>query len=95
MCKKRPVIIVSYKNRLYGPCTVVPTSTDPQIDNRWAHKLSIPIDAGRDSWAVCNQPSTVSPSRLSAFPSPIPRVPEADFNGILGLLLNWLPKLAA
>ena len=91
MWKKRPVIIVSYKNRLHGPCTVIPTSTDPQIGNPWAHKLSIQIDGERDSWAVCNHPSPIAPSRLSAFPSPIPRVPDVDFDAILRLLLKWLP----
>jgi mRNA interferase MazF len=41
MWKTRPVIVVSYKNALYGPCLVVPTSTDPQTDNPWAHRLSV------------------------------------------------------
>ncbi len=95
MWKKRPVIIVSYKNRLHGPCLVLPTSTLPQDDDPWTHKLSLRIDGARDSWVVCNQPSTVSPSRLSAFPSPIPLVPVADFNAILGLLFKWLPKPSA
>ena len=29
MWKTRPVIVVSYKNTLTGPCLVVPVSTDP------------------------------------------------------------------
>lgn len=64
MWKARPVIVISYKNTLHGPCLVVPTSTAPQNDNRWAHKLSIQTYAGRDSWAICNQPSTMAPSRF-------------------------------
>jgi mRNA interferase MazF len=91
MWKTRPVIIISYKNRLHGPCLVVPTSTQPQDTDPWSHKLSVRIDGARDSWAICNQPSTVAPSRLSAFPVPIPVLPKADFNAILDLLLKWLP----
>lgn len=53
MWKTRPVIIVSYKHTLYSPCLVVPTSTDPQENNKWAHKLSERFD-GKQSWAVCN-----------------------------------------
>jgi mRNA interferase MazF len=41
MWKTRPVIVVSYRNTLYGPCTVVPTSADPQVGNPWADKLSV------------------------------------------------------
>ena len=63
MWKTRPVIVVSYKNTLHGPCLVVPTTTSPQPDNPWGFKLSLRVDAARASWAVCNQPSTVAPSR--------------------------------
>src|SRR5271154_6210644 len=44
MWKTRPVIIVSYKNTLTGPCLVVPVSTEPQDNNPWAHRLSIEIE---------------------------------------------------
>ena len=33
MWKTRPVIVVSYKNTLHGPCLVVPVSTEPQDNN--------------------------------------------------------------
>ncbi|MEI9990538.1 MAG: type II toxin-antitoxin system PemK/MazF family toxin [Rhizomicrobium sp.] len=89
--KTRPVIVVSYKNTLHGPCLVVPTTTIPQDDNRWAHRLSVTFE-GVQSWAVCNQPATVSPSRFSQFRGRIPLVPEADFNAILAILNQWLPK---
>ncbi|HEY5048235.1 MAG TPA: type II toxin-antitoxin system PemK/MazF family toxin [Rhizomicrobium sp.] len=89
--KTRPVIVVSYKNALHGPCLVVPTTTVPQDANRWAHKLSVTFD-GVQSWAVCNQPATVSPSRFSQFKGRIPLVPKADFNAILTLLSQWLPE---
>jgi len=89
--KTRPVIVVSYKNTLHGPCLVVPTTTIPQEDNRWAHRLSVTFE-GVQSWAVCNQPATVSPSRFSQFRGRIPLVPEADFNAVLAILNLWLPK---
>ena len=91
MWKTRPVIVVSYKNMLHGPCLVVPTSTVPQDDNRWAHKLSVTFERVQ-SWAICNHPTTVSPSRFSQFKGHIPLVPEADFNAILALLNAWLPR---
>jgi mRNA interferase MazF len=89
--KTRPVVVMSYKNTLYGPCLVIPTTTIPQDGNRWAHRLSVTFN-GVQSWAVCNQPSTVSPSRFHQFKGRIPLVPEADFNAVLALLNRWLPE---
>jgi mRNA interferase MazF len=89
--KTRPVIVVSFKNTLHGPCLVIPTTTIPQDGNPWAHRLSVVFD-GVQSWAVCNQPSTVSPSRFGQFKGRIPLVPETDFNAILAMLNQWLPK---
>jgi mRNA interferase MazF len=91
MWKRRPVIVVSYKNALFGPCLVIPTSSNPQDDTSWAHRLSIHLDS-RQSWAVCNHPYTVSPSRLTQFVDGIPMIPKADFNTILEILTRWLPK---
>ena len=91
--KTRPVIVVSYKNTLIGPCTVIPLSTGPQEGNPWAHKLSVMVDGERQSWAVCNYPMTVAVSRLSQIKGKVPRVPQKDFDAILALLLKWLPKL--
>lgn len=91
MWKTRPVIVISYKNTLHGPCLVVPISTEPQDTNPWAHRLSEQID-GVQSWAVCNQPSTVSPSRFTQFRGRIPSVGNADFNAILALIVKWLPQ---
>ena len=85
------VIVISYKNTLYGPCLVVPTSTDPQEGNKWAYKLSVTFE-GVQSWAVCNHLYTVSPSRFSQFKGKIPQVPEVDFNAILALINKWLPQ---
>jgi len=94
MWKTRPVIVVSYKHILHGHCTVVPTSSNPQDDNQWAYKLSIQIEGdGISSWAVCNQPYTVSTSRLRLLRGKVPLLlPKEDFNEVLGKLIKWLPK---
>lgn len=93
MWKTRPVLIISYRNRLNGPCTVLPISTDSQegASADWAHPLSIQIERGRQSWVVCNQPYTVSPSRLSQIKGRVPRIDEREFELVLRKLLEWLP----
>ena len=80
-----------YRNTLHGPCLVVPTTTEPQPGNPWAFKLTTSID-GRDAWVICNQPSTVAPSRLSPAKGKVPRLSEAEFKEVLALLLRWLPR---
>jgi len=93
MWKTRPVVVLSYKNTLHGPCLVAPLSTDPQLGNPWALPASISLD-GRNTWVVCNHLYTVAPSRFSAFPGgKIPRFKEEEFHQILGLVLQWLPRL--
>lgn len=94
MSKKRPVIIVSFKNTLTGVVLVVPTSTDPQegLSKAWAHKLSFQPDGARDSWVVCNHLYTVSTKRLSAFKR-IPRLSQDEFDKILAIVKKWLPTL--
>ena len=95
MGKKRPVVIVSFKNTLHGVSLVVPTSTDPQegASARWAHKLSIQPDGQRQSWVVCNHLYTVSNARLEPLQGAvIPRLSETEFNQILALIHAWLPK---
>ena len=91
MWKTRPVVVVSYKNALHGPCLVVPISTEPQGNNPWAHKLSAGVEGTVHAWAICNHPSTVAPSRLSQFRGNIPLISKEDFNAILLLLTKWLP----
>ena len=91
MWKTRPVIVLSYKNALHGPCLVVPTSTEPHDDaDQWACKLTFQIE-GVQSWAICNMLATVSPSRLSQFRGQIPLLPKADFNEVLARVIRWLP----
>ena len=91
MWKTRPVIVLSYKNALHGPCLVVPLSTVPHdAADPWAFKLGFQINSV-PSWAICNQPSTVAPSRFSQFAGQIPRLPAEDFNEVLSRVLKWLP----
>jgi len=92
MWKTRPVIVISYKNTLHGASLVIPTSTEPQDANMWAHKLSVKIEGNIQSWALCNHPSTVATSRFSQFKGQIPLIPKEDFNAILSLLHKWLPQ---
>ena len=89
--KIRPVIILSHNNSLYGAVTVIPCTTMDQKRNKWAFELTKTID-GRDAWAICDKPTTVAVSRLTQDKNGIERVTEKDFNGILNLTLNWIPK---
>jgi|LakMenE01Jun11ns_1017448.scaffolds.fasta_scaffold9818411_1 mRNA interferase MazF len=94
MWKRRPVVVLSFKNSLYGPCLVIACSTDPQNGDsaKWAHKLSVSLD-GRETWAVCNHLYTVAPSRLSVDKRGIQRLSEKEFNEILAKALAWLPRI--
>ncbi len=91
MWKTRPVVVVSYKNTLHGPCLVVPLTTEPQGGSPWAWELATSLD-GRRTWVVCNHLCTVAPSRFSTFPGKIPWVPNAEFNETLVRLTKWLPR---
>jgi len=64
MWKTRPVVVLSYKNTLYGPCLVVPLTTEPQGNSPWAFEVSVSID-GHRNWTVCNYLYTTAPNRLS------------------------------
>jgi len=74
--KRRPVIIVSYKNSLTGPILVVPVTTQPQPGNAWAVKLARNPTPGEtcDVWVVCNHLYSVSCQRLSATHGLVPRL---------------------
>jgi mRNA interferase MazF len=91
MWKTRPVVVMSYKNALHGPCLILPTTTAPQGNSQWAWELSVSLD-GRRNWVVCNHPYTVAPSRFSQVRGKIPMVPETEFNEILSKLKQWLPR---
>jgi mRNA interferase MazF len=92
--KRRPVVIVSYKNTLTGAVTIIPCSSQDQSGNKWAVKLETTIDYG-ESWAICDKPTTVAVSRLSVDRVGIKRLAEAEFNEILALILKWFPRLPA
>jgi mRNA interferase MazF len=88
--KRRPVVIVSFKNTLHGAVTVVPCSTQAQPGNKWAFPLQTTID-GRAAFAICDKLTTVAVSRLVPDKAGIPRMPVAEFDDMLRLVLKWLP----
>ena len=90
--KRRPVIILSYRNTLHGAVTAIPCSTQAQPGNPWAFPLQTTID-GRAAFAICDKMTTVAVSRLVPDKAGIVRMPEAEFNDMLSLALSWLPKL--
>ncbi len=89
--KRRPVIVISYRNMLHGAVTVIPCSTQAQPGNIWSFPLQTTID-GRAAWAICDKPSTVAVSRLVPDKKGIKRLQEAEFDEMLALVLDWLPK---
>jgi mRNA interferase MazF len=88
--KRRPVIVISYRNILHGAVTVIPCSTQTQPGNKWAFALQTTID-GRAAWAICDKLTSVAVSRLGPDKRGIVRMPEAEFNAMLRLVLEWLP----
>ncbi len=92
--KRRPVVVVSFKNTLHGAVTVIPCSSQDQPGNPWAVQLATTID-GAASWALCDKPCTVAVSRLSLDRRGKIRLPAAEFDGVLAVLLRWLPRLPA
>jgi mRNA interferase MazF len=59
--KRRPVVILSFKNTLHGAVTVVPCSTAAQPGNKWAFPLQTTID-GRAAFAICDKITTLAVS---------------------------------
>ena len=92
--KRRPVVILSFKNMLHGAVTVVPCSTQAQPGNKWAFPLQTTID-GRAAFAICDKPTTVAVSRLVPDKGGIVRMPQAEFDDMLRLVLAWLPVPSA
>jgi mRNA interferase MazF len=89
--KRRPVIIISYRNTLHGAVTVIPCSTQAQPGNAWAYPLRTTVD-GRAAWAICDKPATVAVSRLVPDQNGPVRMPLDEFDEMLALFLDWLPK---
>ncbi len=93
--KTRPVVVVSRDNRMDGPIMVVPLTTKPQGNNKWAHKLAANPNRRKpdlDSWAVCNHIYTVSCARLSQMDGGVPRMGQTDFDAVVCLMLKALPN---
>ena len=88
--KRRPVLILSFKNTRNGLVTVLPCSSKERENDQWAHKLSVSID-DRNSWAICNAISSVAVSRLSCAEGPIKRLSEEEFTLVLEKVFAWLP----
>ncbi|MBK9584349.1 MAG: type II toxin-antitoxin system PemK/MazF family toxin [Alphaproteobacteria bacterium] len=89
--KRRPVVIISPNNTLHSAAIVIPCSTQTQPDNKWAFPLRTTID-GRAAWAICDKITTVAVSRLVQDHKGIKRMPEDEFNDMLLLVLDCLPK---
>jgi mRNA interferase MazF len=93
--KRRPVVVVSYKNSMSGPILVVPSTSQPQPNNAWAIKLENNPCPGEtcEFWVVCNHLYTVSCLRLTTWRHTVARLTEAEFRPIHELILKWLPAL--
>ena len=90
--KRRPVIIISFKKiTLHGAVTVVPCSTQPQPDIGRSFELHTTID-GKKAWAICDKLTTVAVSRLTPHKDGILRLPQKEFNAMLRVVLDWLPR---
>ena len=89
--KRRPVVVVSYKNTLHGAVTVVPCSTLSQDGNKWAVPLKTALDS-ETHWAICDKITSIAVSRLSSHRGQVIRVTEQEFNIVLERVLEWLPK---
>lgn len=90
--KRRPVIVLSKTSTLYGSVVVVPCSTQTQTDRRKAYPLRTTID-GRAAWAICDKPSTVAVSRLLPSRGKVVRMPQEEFDDMLRVVLDLLPKV--
>lgn len=89
--KKRPVLIISKRSNLYGSVTVIPCTTKDQDGNKWAYKMDTSID-GKESWAICDKPTTLAVSRLVHPKNKLVKVSDVEFNNILSLLFEYLPQ---
>ncbi|PHS06163.1 MAG: hypothetical protein COA78_14505 [Blastopirellula sp.] len=89
--KTRPVVVISHNNTLHGAVTVVACSTQSQPSNKWAFQVENSID-GEKAWAICDKPTTVAVSRLTPDKEGIKRISDEEFNGILTLMLKWIPS---
>ncbi len=89
--KRRPVLILSKNSTLHGKVTVLPFTTKSQPDNPSAYPIISPLD-GQRAWVICDHLTTVAVSRLHMPGRAAPRVEQADFNRIVALALQVLPR---
>ena len=91
------MVVIGNRNLvLKGSSLVVPVSTDTQEGNKWAFKLPAYITdkiEGRESWAIWDHLVTVSNSRLRQMGGGSLKLKDGDFNALLALVLDCLPKV--
>lgn len=95
--KKRPVVVISRKNKLHGKIVVLPITTDE--DNE-LYENSIELSArsrdkinGKRAWVVCDHPMTVATSRLDYVHRNPPKIDGDELDVILArfhsLIAGW------
>ena len=89
--KRRPVLILSKMVKLHGSVTVLPFTTKSQPDNPMAYPMASPLD-GQRVWVICDYLTTVAVSRLHMPGRAVPRIGQEDFNRIVALALQGLPR---
>lgn len=95
--KRRPILVLSFKNALNGHILALPVTTiSHEPTHAWAHQLAFDWNpsAPLNRWVICNHIYTASTARLLPIQKGvIPRVPEGEFNAILQKVYSYLPQL--
>ena len=89
--KRRPIVIVSKKVKLHGCVIVLLLTTKSQPDNPMACPIINPVNK-RQSWVICDHPTTVAVSRLHLPGRTMLRMEEDDFKKIVDLMWKILPR---
>ena len=89
--KRRPVLILSKTSKLRGRVLILPFTTKSQPDNPMAYPMVSPLD-GKQTWVICDYLTTVAVSRLHLPGRVPPRVGRDDFNKIVMLVREGLPR---
>ncbi|MBY5439057.1 type II toxin-antitoxin system PemK/MazF family toxin [Rhizobium leguminosarum] len=87
--KVRPVVVLSRKADIKGAALVVPCTSIDQNRNPDAVELSARIGGSRN-WAVCDKPSSVAVSRLTAVTG-MPKVTQNELSAILRRVASITP----
>ncbi len=85
--KKRPIVIISRKNALYGKVIVLPITTDDD-NERYEHSIELSKVTsekinGKRCWVVCDHPMTVATCRLDFVDKNPPRIDRDELTHIL------------